>query len=346
MKKNLVLYTIVLILAGTTGYILLKKAGKSTLDGESGEFRYNDTAAITKIHILEKNGSEATLERKGNVWMINDKYPAKKRNVDLLLYTLKQIHVRFPVSEKLMNTVVQEIATGGKKVEFYAGDEIVKKWYIGGTTQSHTGTYMVLGYNDSDEKYETAYATYIPGFEGFLNTRFYTNLNEWKSTTLVHTTPPEIASVKVEHTGMPDSSFIIKVNGVNNFTLTDLNNNVIPSPDTFAIKQYLVYSSILDVTDYLTGISTPQIDSVKRSIPFTTITIRLKNGTEQKMKLFTKKPEPNTMDEELGVKLLKDPNYAYILFNNDQEFGLVQYLMFGKLIQSRRYFLQPAFVKK
>lgn len=81
-------------------------------------------------------------------------------------------------------------------------------------------------------------------------------------------------------------------------------------------------------------------------MPFTTITVNLKNGKEQKMKLFAKKPIADQIDQTLGVKFTKDPNHAYMLFNNDQEFALVQYNMFGKLIQSRQYFLRPAFVKK
>lgn len=163
---------------------------------------------------------------------------------------------------------------------------------------------------------------------------------------VLRTTPPEIKSVTVEHTGMPDSSFNINVLGVNKFALTDLNNVNIANADTFAIKQYLSYCTFLEVDNYLTGQSDREIDSVKRSIPFTTITIKLKNGTEQKMKLFSKTPPTDAVDATLGVKLLKDPNHAYMLFNKDQDFALVQYLMFGKLIQSRPYFLKSRFVKK
>ncbi|MCD6067475.1 MAG: hypothetical protein K0S33_2301 [Bacteroidetes bacterium] len=347
MKKKTGLYVIVLILVGVTAYTLVKKAKRSTLDSESATFSYNDTASITKIRILEKNGQEAILERKENkIWTVNGKFPAREKNVDLLLYTLKQIHVKYPASEKAMNTVIQSIATIGKRVEFYAGDKKIRVWYIGTTTPDHLGTYMVLGDTESDDKHEQAYVTYIPGFEGFLNTRFFTNYNDWKSNAIIATTPPEIFTVRVEHTGMPDSSFIIEVLGVNKFILTDLNKKAIANPDTFAIKQYLTYCCNLDVDTYLTGKSDTEIDSVKRSQPFTVITITLKNGLVQKMKLFNKKPLTDEVDETLGVKLMKDPNFAYMLFSNDQEFGVVQYLMFGKLIQSRDYFMHPAFVKK
>jgi len=97
---------------------------------------------------------------------------------------------------------------------------------------------------------------------------------------------------------------------------------------------------------YLTGQKSREIDSVKKSIPFTTITINMKSGVQQKMRLFTKNPVADQTDPVSGVKLIKDPNHAYMLFNNDQEFALVQYLIFGKLIQSRQYFFSPAFVKK
>lgn len=347
MNKKLFTYIFVLILIGLTAFIFIKKSKKTTLESESGDFKYNDTASITKIFIAEKNGATATLERKdkGN-WMINGQFAVRKNNVNLLLYTLKQIAVKFPAGEKLQPTIIQSIATVGKKIEFYKGDERVKVWYLGATTPDYTGTYMVLADPDTDEKYEQTYVTYIPGFEGFLNSRFFTNVNDWKDPAVLRTTPPEIKSVTVEHTGLPDSSFNINVLGANKFALTDLNNKTLPNADTFAIKQYLSYCTFLEVDDYLTGQSSREIDSVKKSMPFTTITIKLKNGTEQKMKLFSKTPPPDAIDATLGVKLLKDANHAYMLFNKDQDFALVQYLMFGKLIQSRQYFLKTRFVKK
>lgn len=347
MNKKLITYFTILILIGLTAFILIKKSKKSTLEGDSADFKYNDTASITKIFIAEKNGATATLERKNKgTWMINGLFPARKKNVDLLLYTLKQIAVKYPAGENLQKTVIQSIATVGKKIEFYKGDERIKVWYMGATTPDYTGTYMVLADPETDEKHEQTYVTYIPGFEGFLTSRFFTAVNEWKDPAVLRTTPPEIASVKVEHTGMPDSSFIINVLGINQFTITDLNNQNLVNTDTFAIKQYLSYCTFLEVDEYLTGQSNREIDSVKRSIPFTTITIKLKNGFEQQMKLFNKKPPVDEVDATLGVKLLKDPNHAYMLFNKDQDFALVQYLMFGKLIQSRQYFLKNSFVKK
>ncbi|MDP2385877.1 MAG: hypothetical protein Q8M29_05880 [Bacteroidota bacterium] len=347
MKKKIFIYTIVLVLAGITAFILIKKNNKSTLNSESAQFDYQDTAKISKIVIQEKNGTVAILEKnKQGVWMINGKYPAKKKNVELLLYTLKQVQVKYPASQKAIPTVIGTIATIGKKVEFYDGPEKVKVWYLGGTSPDQRGTYMVLGDNESDEKEEQPYATYIPGFEGFLDSRFFTGYNDWKSNTVLNTTPPEISNIIVEHAGMPDSSFIINVHSVNKFSLTDLNKKNITNPDTFAIKQYLTYCSILDVDYYLTGQSDREVDSVKKSIPFTTITINMKNGTQQKMKLFSKKPTVDQTDPVTGIKLVKDPNHAYMLFNNDQEFALVQYLVFGKLIQSRQYFLRPSLVKK
>ncbi len=347
MKKKILVYTIVLVLAGITAFILIKKNTKSTLNAESAQFDYQDTAKITKIVIHEKSGAIADLEKNENgVWTINGKYPAKKKNVELLLYTLKQVQVKYPASQKSIPTVIATIATIGKKVEYYVGSEKVKVWYLGGTSPDQRGTYMVLGDNETDEKEEQPYANYIPGFEGFLDSRFFTDFNDWKSHEVMNTTPPLISNIIVEHSGMPDSSFIINVHGVNKFSLTDLNKKNISNPDTFSIKQYLTYCCILDVDFYLTGQSDREIDSVKKTIPFTTITINMKDGKQQKMKLFHKKPTEGQTDPISGLKLIKDPNHAYMLFNNDQEFALVQYLNFGKLIQSRKYFERQGFVKK
>ena len=48
----------------------------------------------------------------------------------------------------MKNTVIANMAAGGKKVEIYqGGDRPVKTWIVGTSTPNHAGTFMVLEQN-------------------------------------------------------------------------------------------------------------------------------------------------------------------------------------------------------
>jgi hypothetical protein len=48
----------------------------------------------------------------------------------------------------------------------------VKQYYVGHATQDNTGTYMLLTNPETDKNYEDPFVTHIPGFDGFLSTRY------------------------------------------------------------------------------------------------------------------------------------------------------------------------------
>jgi hypothetical protein len=66
------------------------------------------------------------------------------------------------------------MAAKSTKIEIYSKGEKVKQYYVGHATQDNTGTYMLLTNPETDKNYEEPFITHIPGFEGFLSTRYLT----------------------------------------------------------------------------------------------------------------------------------------------------------------------------
>ena len=97
------------------------------------------------------------------------------------------------------------------KVELYAGDELVKQYYVGYETEDSEGTYMLLTDLESGKNYDQPYACFIPGFKGFLNPRFIVKkrLARPDSYQLYTTTDKEIKVLLSDFP--PDSSFIIEL---------------------------------------------------------------------------------------------------------------------------------------
>ena len=171
-KKQSIIITALVVLATLTIYILLNKK-KSTISDKLNDFAVEDTASIDKIFIAEKNGKKALLERTEKGWTVNGKYLARMDGINLLLYTFKRTQLKYPPGEKAKETIIRAIATEGKKVEIYQNGKRTKIWYVGASNPDQMGTFMLLSDPDTDEKYEEPAITYISGFEGFLNTRFF-----------------------------------------------------------------------------------------------------------------------------------------------------------------------------
>lgn len=321
-------------------YTKFKKSESGTLDEESKNFAYKDTAAITKIFIADKRGKTIELTRgNGNEWLVNGKYPARPDGVISILKCLKYLEVKHPVSQKATPHVLKDLAGTAVKVEFYKGDEPVKMFYVGGETQDHTGTYMLLVDHENGENYDQPYVMGLPGFEGYLTPRFFTNENDWKDTKCLDFTPPQINEVIFDITGKADSSFMIRLLDTKTFQLLDLKGRPVDfKPDENAIKQYIAYLQNLHYEKLLDPSTDRIADSIRNSIPFATLYINDKKGKRHQYSFFHKKIGEGQR-EKYGIDVQYDPDRFYLEFNDGKSFALVQFYVFGKLMQSKSYFV-------
>ena len=193
MKKTSLLIIVILsILAGISIYLFKTKNGKTTLDKEASNFKYKDTAQVDKIFIADKDGKSLMLERLKGTWTVNNTYKARPDIMETLLKTIATVEVKSPVSKLSKENVIKVMASKSIKVEIYSKGNKVKQFYVGHTTQDHLGTYMLLTNIETDENYSEPFVTHIPGFEGFLNTRFITDELDWRDRLVMNIRPPKI----------------------------------------------------------------------------------------------------------------------------------------------------------
>ena len=338
MKKRVLTYTVLVVLAILSVFVIFQKGKKSTMQEEMMAFKVEDTASVNKFIIVKKEGGEVVLERNENgTWLVNGKYAARMDLVNLLLQTFRKNEVKYPAGEKARETIIRNIATKGIKCEIFQNGERSKIWYIGQETPDHTGTFMILADPETDEKYEDAFVTWIPGFEGFLTTRFVVDVNDWRDRNVISLSPPQIKKISMDYVNHPDSSYSVEVVGKNSFKVITKSGSLLPSADTLAIKQYLAYFLNLEASIFLTGKVNREADSVKKTPYFATLTVEDIRNRKQVVKFFKKPPEKGK-EELYGMVMKDDPDNAYILFNNDQDFAIVQFYVFGKVMQTTRYF--------
>ena len=66
--------------------IFLKKDNTSSIS-EDNKFHIENISLINKIFLADRSGNTITLTKKGDKWIVNDKFPARKDAINVLLST-------------------------------------------------------------------------------------------------------------------------------------------------------------------------------------------------------------------------------------------------------------------
>lgn len=343
-KSSLLVIAALSVLCAVSFYLYKNKTSGSTLDKEARDFAIKDTASITKIFLADKEGRKITLERKNNGWIVNEKYPCRPDAISLLLYTMYMVDVKSPVSKNAKQGVIKLMAGKSVKVEVYSGSDLIKQYYVGHENQLNDGTYMILTDLSSGQNYEEPFLTHIPGFNGFLSTRYFTDESDWRSHLVLNYIPPQLKTIKVEHLENPDSSFVIDVIDTKTFTLKKTNGSPLAF-DEVKMKQYLAYFQNVSVEKILTKFNKKLSDSLRNAIPYLSLSIT-DTKNETKVFNFLHKNSTYELNQKYGIDYKYDPDRFFMKYEGDKEVALVQFYVFGKILPTYEYFLPKTTVKK
>jgi len=339
MKKNSIITISILLVLVITAILVYKNKGKSsTIDKEASDFGLKDTASIDKIFLADKEGKTILLERNPTTgWTLNGKYHVRPDAIEMLLYTIRMVEVKSPVSKSGTNSVIKIMAAKSTKIEIYSKGKKVKQYYVGHATQDHMGTFMLLTNPETDENYEEPFITHIPGFDGFLTTRYNVDNVDWRDRLMIDFRPPQIKQIKLDLHEMPDSSFVIDLFSMQRFGIKSLKTGKQIPFDEEKIKQYIAYFQnvncevVLDKEHRL-------VDSLKASaIPFASLTIVDRNNKPSVTEFYHKFPI-RAKNEEYGVDYKYDPDRLFVKYN-ESDYGVAQYFVFGKILQTYQYFV-------
>jgi len=314
--------------------ILYFQQTNSTLKPELKDFAVEDTASVSKIFMVNKLNEQVLLEKRNDQWYVNDKYPARKDAIDMLLKTFKRIDVKAPVSKSAFNTVVKNLAANNVKVEVYTNDEKAEKiFYVGGPTQDYYGTYMML------ENSSTPFIMHIPGFSGYLSSRFFLNEDEWRDQTICRNRFEEISSVSITNFRNTGQSFHAVNLGNNKFDLIDLaKNQSVASFDTVMLKQYLAQYKKLSFERFATEVSRERTDSILSTPAIYKIAIENKiNGSTEILAFLRPSTSEDPADRE---QYPYDLERMYGKINNDSNLVIIQYFTFDPLFADLKMFLR------
>jgi len=345
MKKNKLGFIIVILLAAIAISLVLSDKN-STIWGEDTNFAVKDTANIVKIYMVDKNNRSVVFDRTDKGWMLNENLKAHKKNVNMLLKTIKSLDVKYPVPQKSFNTVVKLLAGSSVKVEIYKNDyyinigqlqlfPYVKKarvYYVGAATMDNMGSYMIM------EGAERPYVVTMPGFRGFVSARFTTNEQDWQSHAIFRIPYKNIQEIKVERVFDPQSSFQIRKLEKGYEIMALQSRQIIPVYDTVALFTFLDGFKNVNFEALIDDMTDHKRDSLLNSTPVHIINITETNGEKHELKTFKMIPTDN-QEEIYGFKPEYDLDRMYAWYEG--RMLMVQYFTFDKLTRPVNFFYPP-----
>ena len=346
MKKNKLTLFLTIVLIAIAGLLIWNNRYLSTLKGTATDFSVWDTASVTKIFLADRLNHESLLERQPDGWTVNE-YKAHDVKVNQLLSTIYKIHVRMPVSVASHDNIIKQMAVSSTKVEIYQMVHRINlfnkvKWfphekrtrvfYVGDATMDSHGSFMLKEGSDQP------FIVNIPGFRGYISTRFTANPDEWRDHVIFQESLADIQSLTLEFGDDPTRDFRIDNVGKHQYKLTRIADNKDLPLDTLKVINLLSSFSDLRYEELLSNKTAPErMDSIRQSPFLHRITLVNKDGETFSLKAYKKKiqsvfdiPEAEWIDDE-------DRMYAFV--NDDRDLVLIQYYIFDKILKDVNYYV-------
>lgn len=333
MRKLIVLiaFLILVITLGFYAKSLVENQGKS--DTELIEFAVKDTSSVDKIIISDAYSNTIELVRSEKKWTDASGECVTQENVHFILDALKNIEFKAYLAKEAQANFNKKLVTQHTKVEIFQNGEWVKTWYIGPPSQDHYGQIMLL---DSKEagKSDIPVMMSIRGVKGIIEPRFFADKRSWKCTNIFAVPLEKIAKVDVKIMTDPRLSFsVTKVGSI--LSVFQAGKKLENADNSMTFRYLQNYKKIhYDLANF--ELSKRQVDSVKHTKPFSTITLYETTGKKTHLRLFTLKSN-ETSKNEYGEVLNIDLNKFWCALPNG-ELVKCQYFVFDPLLKGHLYF--------
>ncbi len=345
-RNSLILVGILIVIAA---FMLMNKRS-GTFRKESNTFAIKDTSNVTKFFLADKNNNAVLIERSANgSWLLNDKYEVNPTMVEVMLKTFISIDIKDPVAKSVRNTIIRMMAGKSVKTEIYQRvyrinlfdrirlfphEKLTRTYYVGDATMDNSGTFMLM------EGSEEPYIVNIPGFRGFVATRYSAMEADWRSHSVFRFRVPDIASVSVNFGEKPERSFRITNQSNRLFTLTSTadNRNIEPF-DTVRVLEYLSMFKNLNYERMLDDMTNSRRDSILSITPTNEIILVDKLGKSHTLKTWRRKADMGQLDLE-GNQAEFDLERMYGLVDNSEYLVSVQYFVFNDVLMPLHFFTQ------
>jgi hypothetical protein len=327
MKKTLLLLIVAAAFAVLAWWLMRENFDAAT-PLTTADFAISDTSAVGKVEITTADGKTASIARgSGSEWRVNEKFPARKDAIDLILKTLHLLEIKHPVSAGSRENVIRMMAGRHSYVQvFDRNDKLIKAYYVGLMTPDQRGTYMLLERPDEGRS-EIPYVMTMKTFYGYLTSRFFTDEKDWRSRTIIEYPELEINRVEVLNHVDEGRSFAVDMSNPKQLKMFNMPENTpVLSFDTLALQEYLVFYKKASCETWDLAFEPYQIDSILTRNADLEIKIQARNADENAHIRFFLRPAPEDQKMDDGSPAIYDREVIYGTTNGTELFRAQRYV--------------------
>ncbi len=334
--KQILIYSLILIALGLVLWfgVINRSTGSRVLTKNA--FAYADTASISKVFLADLGDKQILLERQvGGSWMVNGKFSARRDAVETLLYTIAHMETKHPVNKAQYDLAIREIAGNHIKVELYnTRGKRVMTYFVGPPTVRNRGNFMKL------DQGRDPYVVHIPGLDGFLQTRFPVDENDWRERVVFRYLPDQIEELSIQYSLNPDSSWVLQRLGENQYHLESSLDSSGKTLNQRAAMAHLTHFRNVHAEAFMND--WVKKDSVLNTRPICTLAVRDRSGETNQVLLYFRPVNQRTkmQFDPFGNPLEFERDKYYASLNGGKDFALVQDFVFGKFFIGPSYFYQ------
>ena len=341
MKKYLPWIIAIVALSAIVGYFVYQYA-PSTIEKKQSDFSFKAIDKITKFRLSNEKGQRiVVVKNEKGEWLLNNKYPASDEALSLLFTALQRMNTVGPVAVNGTENAIRDMLQRHFKIEIYtSGKKAEKVFYIGGPTLDNKGTFMLMENNGTPAP--VPYITNIPGINAYLTARFDIDTLRWRSRWVFPYNVSQIERVDVLYPQDSTKSFSVKHIDKDSFSLISVNRNISNQPKQSYIQQYLDFYSSVSIEAFKN--SEPRKDSILRQKPFAIVKVQTTDHKTQEALVYNAPINDATrvLFDEYSRPQKYDVEYFFIEYNNKEDFALVQYYVWGKILRSYQdFFVKP-----
>jgi len=337
-KKNIIL--IIILIALPCIYFFLKTDIETNAAISKAHFSIKNLEQIDKIFISESKTKKFALLTKDHqsVWRVNNNWVVNESRMRILLETIRDIEMNYKVDDKAQEQILSQIAANGVKTMIYKGEKLLKSYFIGAPTNNMMGTYIL------EEGSSTPYVIHIPGMNGFVSSRYFTDSIEWRNKNLFNIPRERIGKIDVTWAQQPNQNFSIE-NTANKIELKDQSGEKVSQVNELKLKAFLNLFMVFENNNlacegYHKEFSSTKADSISKSSWFYKLTLTEKNGNKKTLKLFKKPIQINTYEatDDAGNLLEYEIDKYWGVMNDETLIMEIQDLVFSKILKTKDNF--------
>jgi hypothetical protein len=218
---------LVLMFLATLYLYQYRKLG--TLDRREMAFDISASGNVDEIIISNSEGT-AALRRENGEWILNSRYKARERAVELMLQTLSRLRIVSPAPMSVADELENKFRDEATMVELRIGRKTRRYLVYSGGSQFPT--YMRF------DRASQAFVMEVLGFSGHVASLFVSDEAYWRPNILFNYRMDEIAEVVVQHRAPEEGSFLLRQTDKPEFTLYSYpeGNRVELISDSLAIR--------------------------------------------------------------------------------------------------------------